>query len=357
MKKILLLSVNPEGTHQLRLDEEFREIQEAFKRSKYREKFEIRMSLATRVSDLRRALLEYEPTIVHFSGHGSGNDGLVLENEFRQQQLVSSQSLAKLFKLFQTTVECVLLNACHSEAQAQGIYESIDCVITMKKAIGDRAAINFSLGFYDALGAGKPYQQCFEVGRASIDLEGIPESEIPKIRYRERAYSYAGQEEIYDKQEKTAGLTANQDCRVPEKSISQSMNFSGAKVSGGLIAQAGGDLKQTQQINNGGTEKSLTIAEVCALIKQIETLLITSDLPDNLKQKALTHLETAEEEIQDNEPNKDSATKGLKRVSKVIKEANETVGVGVGILQKLEPIFTKLAPWLGVTAKNLLLLP
>lgn len=346
MKKILLLSVNPKGTHQLRLDEEFREIQEAFKRSTYRDQFEIYMSLATRVSDLRRALLEYKPTIVHFSGHGSGNDGLVLENEFGQQQLVSSQALANLFEQCQKNVECVLLNACHSESQADGIYKSIDYVITMQKAIGDRAAIKFALGFYDALGAGEPYEICFKWGSSAIDLEGIPESETPKIRYRERAYSYRGQEETPKKYKQ------NTSSEVSRESTSQSMNFRGAKISGGLIGQAGRD--NIQQINNGGTERSLTMEEVCELIKQIETIFAASDLPENLKQKALIHLETAEEEIQDNEPDKDAAAKSLKRVSKVIKDANESVGAGVGILQKLEPIFKKLSPWLGVKITSLL---
>lgn len=347
MKKILLLSVNPKGTHQLRLDEEFREIQEAFKRSKYRDQFEIIIGLATRVSDLRRALLEYEPTIVHFSGHGSGNDGLVLENEFGQQQLVSSQALASLFEQCQKNVECVLLNACHSEFQAQGIYESIDCVITMQKAIGDKAAIKFALGFYDALGAGKPYEICFKWGRSAIDLEGLPESEIPKIRCRERAYSYRGQEENQEKDKQTS-----KSSEVSKESVSQSMNFSGAKVSGNKITQAGRD--NIQHTNNGAAEKSLTIEEVRGLIKQIETIFATSDLPENMKQKALIHLETAEEDIQDDEPDKDSATKSLKRVSKAIKDTNETVGAGVDILHKLEPIFTKLAPWLGVTVTSLL---
>jgi len=54
---------------------------------------------------------------------------------------VSTESLAKLFKLFQENVECVLLNACYSEAQAAAIHQHIDCVIGMNQAIGDKAAI------------------------------------------------------------------------------------------------------------------------------------------------------------------------------------------------------------------------
>lgn len=46
---------------------------------------------------------------VHFSGHGSGSSGLALENNSGQMQLVSTESLASLFKLFQNKIECVLL--------------------------------------------------------------------------------------------------------------------------------------------------------------------------------------------------------------------------------------------------------
>ncbi|MEC4814544.1 MAG: CHAT domain-containing protein [Scytonema sp. PMC 1069.18] len=185
VKKILILSVNPIDTNQLRLDEEIREIQAALKRSKNREQFEIVTQGAVRVDDLRRSLLDHQPTIVHFSGHGSGSAGLVLENNSGQVQLVSTESLARLFKAFQNNIECVLLNACYSENQAEAIHKYIDYVIGMNRAIGDKAAIDFAVGFYDALGAGKSYEDCFEFGCGSIDLKGIPESETPVIKARQ----------------------------------------------------------------------------------------------------------------------------------------------------------------------------
>lgn len=100
-KKILILSANPKDTNKLRLDEEVREIQVALKRANNRFEFEIVTHSALRVEDLRRALLDYQPAIVHFSGHGSENEGLTLENNSGFSQLVSTESLARLFKSFQ----------------------------------------------------------------------------------------------------------------------------------------------------------------------------------------------------------------------------------------------------------------
>ncbi|MBP5977481.1 hypothetical protein HW132_33415 [Brasilonema sp. CT11] len=74
MKKILILSANPKNTNQLRLDEEVREIQSALERSRSREEFQLITKWAVRINDLRRALLDEEPQIVHFSGHGVGTD-------------------------------------------------------------------------------------------------------------------------------------------------------------------------------------------------------------------------------------------------------------------------------------------
>lgn len=171
------------NTEKLRLDEEVREIQAGLERARIREQFEIIAKWAVRPDDLRRALLDYEPEIVHFSGHGEENQGLVLENDSGQMQVVSSESLARLFSLF-GGIECVLLNACYSEAQAQAIHQHVDCVVGMNRTIGDRAAIKFAVGFYDALGAGRSYTDAYEFGRIAIDLENIPESAIPVLKSR-----------------------------------------------------------------------------------------------------------------------------------------------------------------------------
>ncbi len=182
IKTILILAANPTNTTKLRLDEEVRSIEEGLQRASRREQFKLVKKGAVRPEDLRRALLDHSPTIVHFCGHGTEDEGLVFEDNTGRTQLVSTESLARLFKLFENTIECVLLNACYSEQQAMAIYRNIDCVIGMRKAVGDRAAIEFAVGFYDAISAGRSYEDAFEFGCTSIDLEGISESETPILK-------------------------------------------------------------------------------------------------------------------------------------------------------------------------------
>ena len=180
--KILFLAVNPKNTDKLRLDEEFREIQEALRRSKERDKFVIESRLAVRPDDIRRAILDFDPQIVHFCGHGEADGGLVLEDVNGQMKLVKPEAIARLFEQCIDTVECVLLNARHSYKQVNAIVKYINYAIGMKQPIGDTAAIKFAIGFYDALGAGKNIEVAYKFGVNAIQLEGIPEELTPTIR-------------------------------------------------------------------------------------------------------------------------------------------------------------------------------
>ncbi|PAX60143.1 CHAT domain-containing protein [Brunnivagina elsteri] len=193
MKKILILAANPTDTNKLRLDEEVREIETVHRQAKYREEIEIISKWAIRVDDLRSALLYYKPNIVHFSGHGKGDDGLVLENQYGQKQFVSSESLGGLFKLFESDIECVVLNACYSEVQAEVIQQHINCVVGMNKQIGDKAAIKFATGFYEALANGRNYQDSFNFGCNAIDLQGSTELQTPQIKIRDSSKSLLGE--------------------------------------------------------------------------------------------------------------------------------------------------------------------
>jgi hypothetical protein len=169
-KRILILAANPKATPKMRLDEEVREIKEGLQRAKYRDRFEIHPVWAVRRRDLRRALLDHKPHIVHFSGHGT-EDGLKLEDEMGFPVTVSKKALSGLFKIFSDKVECVILSACYSGPQAAAISKHIDYVIGMKKEINDRAAIEFAVGFYDALGGGESVEEAFKLGRNAIQLE------------------------------------------------------------------------------------------------------------------------------------------------------------------------------------------
>ena len=182
VKTILILASNPKNTSQLRLDEEVREIDAGLQRAKKRELFDLKQRWAVRVQDVYQAMLDLKPQIVHFSGHGTGDDGLALEDEFGKLKLVDTEALAKLFELFSTTIECVVLNACYSEVQAEAIVKHIPYVIGMNQAIGDKASVKFATGFYNAIGAGESVEFAYKLGCNVIQLDGIPEHLTPVLK-------------------------------------------------------------------------------------------------------------------------------------------------------------------------------
>jgi WD40 repeat protein/energy-coupling factor transporter ATP-binding protein EcfA2 len=189
-KTILVLASSPSNEARLRLDKEVREIEDGLRRSQYREKFTLKQSWAVRPDDLRRALLDLNPQIIHFCGHGSGEEGLVLENELGEYQLVPTQALANLFKRFADRgLECVVFNACYSEMQANAISEHIDYVVGMNNKIGDDAAIKFAVGFYDEIGAGWSYEDAYNGGCDAIALQGIPEENTPVFKNKKSPIS------------------------------------------------------------------------------------------------------------------------------------------------------------------------
>ncbi len=186
-KTILFVAANPSNETQLRLAEEARDIEEGLRLAKHGDQFLFKQQWATRVRDLSRTMQEQEPSIVHFCGHGSGEQGIVLENNQGTTQLVSTEALANFFGLFVDEVECVVLNACLSEVQAKEIVKHIPYVIGMAKSVGDKAAIEFAVGFYGSLAAGKDYEKAFKFGCNAIEMAGISGASIPQL-FRKEGY-------------------------------------------------------------------------------------------------------------------------------------------------------------------------
>lgn len=187
MKRILILTANPTNTKPLRVSEEVREIKRAWERSQNREQFEIIVEEAVRPQEFRRTLLGHKPNIVHFSGHGGGEQGLALMGDNGEAFLVKVAPLAKFFKALQEIffIDCVFLNACYSDVQAEGIYPYVNYVVGMNQKIGDEAAKQFAIGFYDTLFAGQSIQSAFDLGCNAIEIENIPEHLTPVLRTKD----------------------------------------------------------------------------------------------------------------------------------------------------------------------------
>jgi hypothetical protein len=182
--RILFLAASPEGTTPLVLDEESREIDHKVRSADYRDSLELVTKWAVRPDDLLLYLNQFRPQIVHFSGHGSKAEEILLMDANRNPTPVSKAALKQLFATLKDNIRVVVLNACYSRPQAEAITEVIDCAIGMKRGIGDNAAVRFAASFYRAIGFGRSVYDAFQQGRTALMLEGIPEQDTPELLAR-----------------------------------------------------------------------------------------------------------------------------------------------------------------------------
>lgn len=185
--KILFLGANPADIHQLQLGKEAREIEAKIQAASLREYFELETQWAVRPADLMEALLRFQPHIVHFSGHGSPTEEIILEDNDGKSRPVSKQALIGLFKVLKDNVRIIVLNSCYSRPQAEALSELIDYTVGASKAIKDKSAVAFAAAFYLALAYGRSVQDAFNLARLQIDIDGLPGSDIPTLMARDGA--------------------------------------------------------------------------------------------------------------------------------------------------------------------------
>lgn len=183
--RILFLSANPWTTSRILVDEEAREIFERIQEGPYRDRFELHKHAATRPIDLQRLLLLYQPHIVHFSGHGSKKQKLILGGAPGRGKTVDQQGLAQVFALYNRHIRLVLLNACFTKAQARSISQVVDYSVGTGKGIGDKAGVAFAGAFYRALGFGRSIREAFESAKAELGLTRMPRTQAIELFVRE----------------------------------------------------------------------------------------------------------------------------------------------------------------------------
>jgi|GEM_PF-5990460 uncharacterized repeat protein (TIGR01451 family) len=174
---ILYLVAQPRNTDALRSYQEMREVERLLQLGRDRERYRLEHCVAARLRDISQALGDYWPQIVHFAGHGRDDGSLAVENDFGRASFVNPAGLANLLGGFAASVRCVIVNACHSLALAEAMSEHIDYVVGMRSEILDSASVQFSVGFYQGLFAGKTVPDAFRQGRDLAQAEPITNSE------------------------------------------------------------------------------------------------------------------------------------------------------------------------------------
>jgi len=118
---------------------------------------------------------------------------------------------------------------------------------------------------------------------------------------------------------------------------------------GGMQAAIGDNNQQIAGYQEAPDEP--TQAEVVELLKQIEQIVQSAQLPEGVQEKITKYIETAKLEAAEDEPDKELVSRSLERFTKHLEEVDKSLESGQQILKKVFPLLTKMAGWLGETAK------
>lgn len=178
---VLFMASNPTDQPALRLDEEAREINEMIRKSEHRDSVTFVTRWAVRPLDVLQAINETNPSIIHFSGHGSDTDEIIFQNQNGKAKLVFKEAIVQTMMTSSDNIRLVFFNTCFSYGQAQAVVQHVDAAIGMNTSIGNDAARVFAAQFYSSIGFGFSIQKAFNQAKAALMLEGISEENIPEL--------------------------------------------------------------------------------------------------------------------------------------------------------------------------------
>lgn len=179
-EKILFLSASPVAEARLRVDNEYKQIDERLAASTQRNNLELISKTAIDFNYASQAILNERPHYLHFSGHGN-KLGVAIETQDGDTKLLTKDSIYRLLDLYKTDIRCAVFNACYSSDIAQKISSLGFYAIGMNESIQDSSAIDFAVGFYQGIGAGENVVFAFKLGLAHISANDEKSVHIPTL--------------------------------------------------------------------------------------------------------------------------------------------------------------------------------
>lgn len=179
--RILYVGANPETREAVRVDRDLAQISAVIREAPLRNRIVLSSALAVTADELHRSLLDKHPQILHFSGHGTPANAILVEEPTGLPRSIPGDSLLGLLEIFKDGLRLVVLSTCHSEAQARDVASYVEAAVGMAGTIYDDAAMSFSRAFYRALAHGEHLQRAFDLGCSQIKLDGHAEDGVPRL--------------------------------------------------------------------------------------------------------------------------------------------------------------------------------
>ncbi|HEY0934901.1 MAG TPA: CHAT domain-containing protein [Trebonia sp.] len=136
---------------------------------KERDNIRLESRWAVQSANITEAIFAVEPQFVHFAGHGDAKEGsIVVGDKDGFAHTIPVDALVEALQVVGLGIRCVVVNACSTERLAQSLAAVGLCAIGMRQPVGDRSAVRFSVGFYQAVAAGQSAESAFGAGVAQL---------------------------------------------------------------------------------------------------------------------------------------------------------------------------------------------
>ncbi|HEX7711517.1 MAG TPA: CHAT domain-containing protein [Sphingomonadaceae bacterium] len=181
--RLALLVTNPERTASLQTGIEARDIQKAIESAPKGNEFEVKVVLAPTFDDLIDALNQFDPQILHFSGHGGGR-ALLLDNERAGQdggEVLDFNMAARLMSATEAKICLIVLAACDTTVGAECLLAPGRVLVAMSESIEDEAACAFSARFYKSLASQVSIRKSLEQAKLLLEQKGYQDATLPTL--------------------------------------------------------------------------------------------------------------------------------------------------------------------------------
>ncbi len=187
-----------------------------------------------------------------------------------------------------------------------------------------------------------------------MDLEGIPESETPVLKFRPRCSAEAATRTPKASEQQTQPPTNTEESFAMSGKNSQTTNdggisqsVSGGTVYGGMQAAIGNHNQQTMTTQAAPTDKQPTKEEVIQMLAEIEQMISSAELPTDAKEEAIMYLGVAKVATLKAQPNKALIATNLGGMAETLLNVSQNEAKGKALWDKAKPVLLKITDWLG----------
>ncbi|MGH4017272.1 MAG: CHAT domain-containing protein [Pseudonocardiaceae bacterium] len=167
------------------LAEEHRLVNLAVSRAPYRDALAVHVEQAVRPGDLSYLLLHHQPSVVHFSGKGTPESGVLLRSDDGGLVPIEARGLRRLIEQTCPQPQLAVVNSCWSSELARELAIACGCAVGMTAQLPDSTGVAFATELYQAIAFGQSVGRAVATARAALELHGVYRPEVVQLVSRD----------------------------------------------------------------------------------------------------------------------------------------------------------------------------